>query len=70
MGDQRAIGPDNKIGAGNFLLHRHLRGDALLAICSGVQPRASNRSRWAAAEQAAQMILSKWDSARVSKTME
>ena len=26
---QRAIGPDDKIGAGNFLFHRPLRGQAL-----------------------------------------
>ena len=37
-------------------------------ICTGVQPRASRRSRWAEAEQAAQMVLSKCDSALVSKS--
>jgi len=64
---QRAIGPHHEIGAGYFLFHRPLRSQALLDLLR--RPPAREQSfALGRAEQATQMILSKWASARVSKS--
>ena len=63
----RAFRPNDKMRTRDFLLHRHLRGDALLNFFR--HPAAFQKASVAVrAEHATQMILSNCDSACVSKS--